>query len=245
MVCPYFQLTDAEGKIELGPQMTESDLPYSTILFDFDGTLTPSLDLWIEGLQLAFAKFSLYPAEDQIIDRCFYRCFEEIVSEFNITSIERFREEVHAGIWQSFGKAQLFAGVTEVLAQCRKLGIKLGVVTSSPRKIVSRTLSQSNIDGFFHSLVTADDVSQFKPHPEPILLSLARLGSAPEECLLIGDSSADILAGRAADIKTALFFPEGHARFYDYQELINLSPDLVFHHYEEILALVSGSASLL
>jgi HAD superfamily hydrolase (TIGR01549 family) len=219
--------------------MVDQYAPYSTILFDFDGTLTPSLDLWIAGLRYAFQKFGLDPDDEAIIRDCFYRPFEEIVLRYKISSSDDFTKYVYAGISRSFEQARLFAGVVEVLEICRELGIKLGVVTSSPRSVVAKTLQNLGIASFFETIVTADDVSYRKPHPEPVLSALRNLGESADHCLLIGDSSADILAGQAARLKTALFFPPDHSRFYKYDELESLAPDFIFRHYDDILAHLS------
>jgi pyrophosphatase PpaX len=216
--------------------MTDKGLRYSTVLFDFDGTLTPSLELWVQGLRHAFAKFDQYPPDEIIIERCFYRDFQEIVTEFKLTSVDEFTQHVHSGIAEAFSQARLFQGVLEVLEECSRRKIKLGVVTSSPHMIVDKTLRSLNALSFFESLVTADDITHFKPHPEPVLLSLERLNGNPNETLLIGDSAADIRAGRAAGIATALFFPDSHAQFYDFKTLVDTGPDFVFHTYDDIMS---------
>ena len=50
-------------------------------------------------------------------------------------------------------------------------------------------------------IVTADDVTQGKPAPEPYLLGARRLGIAPERCLVVEDAPAGIQAGRSAGIR--------------------------------------------
>ena len=51
--------------------------------------------------------------------------------------------------------------------------------------------------------VTPEDVSEPKPHPEPVLFALERLGVAPGEAVFVGDSPHDIASGRAAGTRTA------------------------------------------
>ena len=50
-------------------------------------------------------------------------------------------------------------------------------------------------------IVTADDVTQGKPAPEPYLLGAARLGLAPERCLVVEDAPAGVQAGRSAGMR--------------------------------------------
>lgn len=212
---------------------------YSTILFDFDGTLTASLDLWLQAYRFAFAELGQAISDEVIVQRCFYRAFEEVVVEFSLPSKVQFAELVQLGLWEAFEHAKLFTGVREVLEYCRNEKFKLGIVTSSPRKIVERALLALNINAYFNSIVTADDIINFKPHPEPVLLALRNLDSSAYESLFIGDSVADILAGRAAGTQTGLFFPEAHDQFYDFERLIEAEPHFVFRHYDELIRWLS------
>jgi pyrophosphatase PpaX len=56
---------------------------------------------------------------------------------------------------------------------------------------------------YFDVIVTADDTSEHKPKPTPILLALERLGAEPEAAIYVGDSPFDIEAGNAAGTATA------------------------------------------
>ncbi len=207
---------------------------YSTIFFDFDGTLTPSLGLWLQAFHYAFSKFELKLSDETVVQRCFYRSFEDIVIEFNLPVAPEFGQLVYEGLHRCFDEAKLFTGVKEILLDCANKNVKLAVVTSCPRVIVEKTLTRLDIASFFSILITADETENFKPHPEPVLLALKHLNSKAQESLLIGDSSGDILAGRAAGISVGLFFPEPHHKFYDFQKLKKTEPHFVFHHYDQL-----------
>jgi pyrophosphatase PpaX len=207
---------------------------YSTVLFDFDGTLTSSLVLWLEAFHYAFAKFELKYADDVIIRRCFYRTFEDVTAEFNLPNSKHFGQMVMEGLAISFEGAELILGVQQVLAECANKNIKLAVVTSSTRTIVDKSLKNMKIYSYFETIITSEDISNYKPHPEPVLLALKRLGSEAESSIIIGDSEADILAGQAAGIKTGLFFPNEHTIFYDFEALKGTTPHFIFHHYDEL-----------
>jgi len=207
---------------------------YSTILFDFDGTLTPSLELWLQAFHYAFSKFERRVSDETVVQRCFYRAFEDVVIEFDLPCTIEFGQFVYEGLHRSFDQARLFNGVREILLDCANQNIKLAIVTSSPRTIVEKILKNLDIDSFFNTLVTADDIENFKPHPESVLLALKRLNSETKTTLVIGDSSADILAAKAAGIKAGLFFPDVHNQFYDFQKLKEAEPHFIFHDYSEL-----------
>jgi len=207
---------------------------YSTILFDFDGTLTSSLNSWLESYHYAFSQFGVALSDEDIVNRCFYRAFEDVVAEFNLPCSIRFGELIKEGLAVSIEKVKLYEGVNESLTACAQHKIKLAVVTSAPRLVVEKALRILNIDSFFNTLVTADDVVNFKPHPEPVSIALKRLGSEPEETLMIGDSQADIFAAKAAGVRIGLFHPEEHKQFYDFQKLRNSQPHFIFDHYDSL-----------
>jgi len=75
-----------------------------------------------------------------------------------------------------------------------------GVVTSGTRLLASARLRLGGLP-VPKILVTADDVANGKPHPEPYLKGAELLGAAPAECLVIEDAPAGIRAGHASGMK--------------------------------------------
>jgi sugar-phosphatase len=71
------------------------------------------------------------------------------------------------------------------------------VVTSATERLVRERLASSGIP-VPKQLIAAESVTQGKPHPEAFLAGAALLGFAPEECVVIEDSSSGVQAGRAA-----------------------------------------------
>ncbi len=207
---------------------------YNTVLFDFDGTLTPSLELWLQAFQYALRQYERELPEETIIQRFFYRDYHDVVKEFDLPSGPELERHVHDGLTLAFAEPRLFPGVRDVLDFCRGRNLTLGLVTSSPRKQVVAALARLGVDGYFEAVVTGDDITHYKPHPEPVLKALGMLGRPPEGTLFVGDYLADVLAGQAAGTRTALFLPNQHQRFYDFAALRALEPDFVFSAYEEL-----------
>lgn len=215
--------------------MESKNIPYSTILFDFDGTLTSSLPIWIAAYQYALKNFGIQISSEEVVSSCFYRSWADVVNDFEIPSVEVFEDHVKTGLEEAFVNAQLFDGVMPVLETLRTMNIKLGIVTSSRQNVVKKFLQLHNIHEHFDSLITADDIENYKPHPEPVLKALSQLNKNSHEALMVGDSSADMLAAQAANVDKALFFPEEHDEFYDLNELKLHQPEFLFHNYFELL----------
>lgn len=212
---------------------------YRAVLFDFDGTLTPSLPLWVEGYRIALTGgFGLELSDDEIIERCFFRDWVDVAGDLGIASVDELRLRVQLGVHEAFLEAQLFPLARPLLEHCRSHGLQTALVTSSPRAIVGPVAARLGLHELFDFVVSGDDVQNYKPHPEPLLTTLAALARSAADAIMVGDSRADILAGKAAGVATALFLPEDHARFHSFDELRAMQPDHVFTHHAELPALL-------
>ncbi len=208
-------------------------MSYSTILFDFDGTLTNSLELWLKSFHFAFAQFDKFHDDEKVIKKCFYRDFREVSEEFGVPA-EEFKLHLHTALLSAFKNPALFEGVLDILQACKIAGCKIGLVTSSGAEVVHHALAHLKIDSYFSAIVTANDITKFKPDPEPVLLALQKLDAHPGETIFIGDSQADMIAGHAAGVDTALFFPIIHHKFYELDALHRTNPHFIFGDYSEL-----------
>jgi pyrophosphatase PpaX len=199
-------------------------VPFSTLLFDLDGTLIDSIDLilrsyrhtmmvhrgeeppddiWMEGLGTPLSvQFRRWTDDESEI-----RAMVETYRTYNLAHHD---ELVRA-----------YDGVVEQVLRLDAGGKTLGLVTSKMRGGALKGLRLVGIETAFDVVVGSDEVTHPKPHPEPVLLALERLGRAPADAVFIGDSRHDIECGRAAGVKTAavLWGP------FDRQHLEDLDPD--------------------
>jgi phosphoglycolate phosphatase len=100
--------------------------------------------------------------------------------------------------------ALLFDGVPQALHALRAAGLKLACVTNKPCEFTLPLLASMGIAGDFSAVVAGDEVAEKKPHPALLLEACARLGVAPAQALMIGDSINDALAARAAGMPVVL-----------------------------------------
>ena len=107
-------------------------------------------------------------------------------------------------------KVLVFPGIPDVLRRIRDSGKRLGLMTGVETVMMEFTLRPFGLQTYFEELITADDVERGKPDPEGIVLALKRLGVKPKESIYVGDSPADVVAGRRAGVSTgaALWSPE-------------------------------------
>jgi pyrophosphatase PpaX len=182
-----------------------TDAPPRAILFDLDGTLIDTFWLYAESFRRALAPYlGRTPSDEEMIargpgsERSFLlgwlgaEAGERCHADFG-----RHYEALHGALHEG-----MYDGVREMLAALRAAGYPLGVVTGKGRHAWTVTAQEMGL-GDFAVVVTDNDVGAPKPDPEGLLAASKALGLPPGEIVYVGDSESDLLAGRAAGMRTA------------------------------------------
>ena len=128
--------------------------------------------------------------------------------------------------------AAIYPGVREGLEHARRLGLSMCCVTNKLQHFSDDLLAQVGLDGYFEFVLGGDALPQRKPEPGPLLHAAARLHIPPAACLMIGDSSNDALAARAAAMPVVLV-PYGYT---EDQSISAIDCDAVVASVAEIVA---------
>ena len=181
-------------------------MPFSAIILDFDGTLldteTPIFETWRD----------LYERHGQTLEAELWATtlgthgtFDPIaeLAERTARPLDRdeIRRRVSRRIRRRCAAAPLLPGVEAVLAEARRLGLKIAVASSSSRAWVGRWLDHHRLRGAIDFLCNRDDVERVKPAPDLFLLAAAELGVEPAACVVFEDSPNGILAARCAGMR--------------------------------------------
>lgn len=173
------------------------------LIFDLDGTLADTMPLHFRGWQLACRKFG---AE---IDTAFLRkhtgspgwlIAAEIIKANNLNgnvSVDQIIEEK----LENFYKEQYTVKeIIPVAALARKYYGKLpmAVGTGGHREAVERTLEITGLRKYFNIVITANDVSNFKPHPETFLKCASLMGVEPKYIEVFEDGDLGLEAAVTA-----------------------------------------------
>jgi phosphoglycolate phosphatase-like HAD superfamily hydrolase len=132
-------------------------------------------------------------------------------------------------------KFLLVPGVDEMLAQIHGR-YPMAVVSARDEKSTLRFLNQFDLCKYFDVIITGLSAPHTKPYPDPIWLAAQKMGVKPEECLMIGDTTVDIRAGKAAGAQ-ALGVLCG---FGEEPELKQLGADLVLKSTSELTEVFNG-----
>jgi pyrophosphatase PpaX len=214
-------------------------MKFQAALFDFDGTLTPSLPLWVSAYQIALRSFGIEANDDDVMNRCFFRDYSDVAADYGGFSAADLQVQLDVGLQTSFMQAELFPLARPVVEHCRDHGLRTALVTSSPRSLVIGVLQRLGILELFDFVTCGGDVGNYKPHPEPVISALTALKCQPVHAMMIGDSHVDILAGKAAGTRTALYLPDDHHRFHNTDRLHAAGPDHIFGDHSELPGLLA------
>ena len=105
---------------------------------------------------------------------------------------------------RSHGGVPVKPGAREFIGELRERGIPTAVATSSRQPHAQHHLSAAGLLDMFETIVTRDDVTHPKPHPEPYLTAARRLGVDPLNCLALEDSHSGVRAAHAAGMQTIM-----------------------------------------
>ena len=100
--------------------------------------------------------------------------------------------------------SSVYPGVTEGLRGLQQAGLTLVCLTNKPLAFARSLLKIKGLDGFFSEVFGGDSFERKKPDPLPLLKACEFLGTTPARTLMIGDSSNDANAARAAGCKVVL-----------------------------------------
>ena len=98
----------------------------------------------------------------------------------------------------------VYEGVKEGLQVLKDAGLRLACVTNKPMAFTVPLLAAKGLDGLFEQVFGGDSFPRKKPDPMPLLKTCEALGSQPERTLMLGDSSNDAQAARAAGCPVVL-----------------------------------------
>lgn len=193
--------------------MTSGELAGATIVFDLDGTLVDTAPDLVRALNATMDLEGLAPFRVETMRRMVGQgarvAIERAATIHGLTfSPKRLDELTEAFV--SFYRRDIareskpFPGVEDSLDALAAMGAKLAVCTNKRTALSQQLLDALDLSARFSVIVGADSVPDRKPHPDHYRATVSRAGGVVRRSVMIGDSTADVAAARAAGAPAAV-----------------------------------------
>lgn len=216
-----------------------------TFFFDLDGTLVDSVPDLATALNQMLSHYQLPTYDEQIIRHWVGNGARVLVERGLSGGAEinhhHMQPEIDAALEKFLfyyrtlktKSTVLYEGVFDTLHALKNRGYTLVLITNKPSEFIEPILSAFSLSALFSLTIGGDSLPEKKPSALPLLYACEKLYISPSQCVMVGDSKNDILAAKAANIKSI-----GLTYGYNYGESIaTYQPDWVLDNFSDILKL--------
>ena len=180
---------------------------YKAILFDLDGVIIDSMPAMRDAFKTAYREVVDATPNDEALEPLFQRycqylgyAFREIMDELGLphSMYEPFVR--HSAEFKD--RVRIDDGIIQVLQDLHHDGIKVTVATGKDGYRARDLLDMLDLSQYVDIVTGSDEVAHPKPAPDMLIFQMNSLGVMPEETMMVGDSHADIQAGKSAGVTT-------------------------------------------
>ncbi len=179
------------------------------VVFDFDGVLVDSMQLNFEGKRRLFLPFGVELSMQEFIDIWVSPAGEGkegmpyFIKLKGINADAQKLREAQKPIYRFLfrEKAKLMPGVLCFIHALKAKGVMLAIVSSNWGYLIQIVLKKFGLQKEFGAIISTEDCSKPKPHPEPYLKAIEKLGVKAENVLALEDSSRGVESAKKAGCK--------------------------------------------
>ncbi len=203
-LCGKTRIDTAASCVYTGQKTREDVSLVSCLLFDFDGTVFDTVEGITKSVRYAIRKRGMDAPLESL--RCFAGppLVDMFMEHFGFDRADAeqatldFRERYRpVGLYE----CRVFPGVKALLAELRAAGYRLGIATSKPQSLAEELLAREDMLGLFDVIVGSGEQGNNDSKADVLRRALARLGAAPSDAVLIGDTKYDVLGARQCGVK--------------------------------------------
>ena len=182
-------------------------------IVDLDGTMVNTLGDFAEALNRMLADLQLPAIAPQAIENMVGKGSEHLIRSVLAHVGAADVDAIYSQAWQRYEHhylqlngqfAEVYPGVLEGLQALRARGLRLACLTNKPLSFAQPLLAQKGLAPLFEQVFGGDSFERKKPDPLPLLKTCEALGTSPARTLMLGDSSNDAQAARAAGCPVVL-----------------------------------------
>lgn len=205
-------------------------LKTKAVIFDRDGVIIDTEGVVIDSVRKAFMELGIKVEEKEfarLVGRgpdIFKNYFQDD-KNFNFDEFRKIQREI---FYKNIDSAKYFEDALELVRSLYAKKIPIAMTTSAGKEGTLLILNKVGIDQMFKAIITKEDCTNLKPHPEPYLLTAEKLGIDTEVCVVIEDTALGVEAAKKAGMK-CIAVPNEYTKKQDFS-----LADLVVQSAKEI-----------
>ena len=191
------------------------------ILFDLDGTLIDSTKAILYGFKKTFEIFEKNPPKEEDVKKLIGLPLDVMFRNLGIEKrVEEF-VQTYKKIYKEVSKEMtiLLPNAKDAIIEAKKFA-RLGIVTTKTGIYSKELLEHFGVMKYFEVLIGRENVTNPKPHPEPILRALHLMKANKESAFMIGDTCLDMISAKEAGIKSVAVEFEYDKKLHECAEVI-------------------------
>jgi len=211
------------------------------LIFDLDGTLIDSVGTYYIMMESAFERLHWPRVSREVMRKAIkdggfdwdlvLPSGTGATTEDLIASARDVIREMYPRVFED--DVDLVPGAEHLLRKLHVRNVKLALVTSTLGRFIEFKLiplKKHGLRDLFQTVITLDDVKNRKPSGDPLLECARRLGESPEKCAYVGDATVDIVAGKAAGMRTIAVL----TGVDDYEAIKAEGPDMILDSVSQL-----------
>ena len=184
---------------------------YKAFIFDLNGTMIDDMAFHVKawyhllndelgaGLTVDEVKLQMYGKNGEVMDRVFGK------GHFSVEEADRLSLEKEKKYQAAYlPHLKLIEGLGDFLEAARQMHIPMAIGSAAMPFNINFVLDNLHLRHYFSAIVSADDVSRSKPHPETYLKAAALLNVPPEQCVVFEDAPKGVEAALKAGMHSVV-----------------------------------------
>ena len=208
-------------------------------IFDMDGVIIDSEKLHSITKVQAIRSFGVNVRESDLnlesyVGRSAKSFFSDVIAKYpelgdDWEVLAKKKHELYQKILREDPDLKPIDGIPELLERLKAKGYRIGLGSSSVMANIQLVLGRFGIMDYFDAIAAGSEVEHAKPAPDVYLLTASRLGIAPEDCTVIEDAGAGVMAAKAAGMR-CIAIKNPNSGEQDFSQA-----DMIIDSYEEIV----------
>lgn len=215
------------------------------LCFDVDGTLSDTDDLYTKRFAAWISRISMIHGPDKVARRLVMwmespgNALMSLSDAIGLDgSIIPVIDWMYRNVKRNRSDYLIIPGVAEMLPRLKQR-YPMAVISARDERSTMSFLNQCNLTAYFDVILTALSAPHTKPYPDPLRMAARMMGVAPENCLMIGDTTVDIRAGKSAGAQAVGVL----CGFGEEGELRRVGADLILPATADVERVLSGAPS--